>query len=220
MHRKYLFRRTPAERLADWQRTRSPWTWIFAICVFLLALSHFVFEKWLLMPPCEQCVYIRFAFFTMALGALFPIVFPRSAVMRLIGYAQGIAASIYGIHASWTLITIHRALHSNDPTALFSVKGCSLTPHYPFDLPMAQWFPQLFQPSGPCGVDLPVVMPGTELGAWQADIIGFINEAGGWYLIPPLEAGTMAECAFLAFSVALFWYFAMGLAGLFTEKPL
>ena len=37
--------------------------------LFMVILAHSVFQIWLYMRPCEQCVYIRLAFFAMVLGA-------------------------------------------------------------------------------------------------------------------------------------------------------
>ena len=205
MHRRNLFRRTLLERWADWQRTRTPWACLAGLSFFVLALSHFVFERWFLMPPCEECVYIRLAFFTIMVGALIALIRPQLLMLRLIAYLQGCWGALYGVWHAQTLMGIHAALRSSDPMALFGVKNCSLTPDFPWGLPLADRFPALFLPKGPCGADLPVVPAGTVLGDLQGSLIGMIQEAGGWYLIPSLRWGSMADCAMILFVAILGW---------------
>ena len=119
----------------------------------LVLIAHNVFQVWLYMKPCEQCVYIRFAFLCMTFGCLFPIVFPKSLACRIISYVCGVYGCIYGIMCSLKLDSIHRAIHSDDLDAMFGMQGCSLEPHYPFGLPLEKWAPDWFLPTGDCGYD-------------------------------------------------------------------
>ena len=218
MHRKNLFRRTRLERFVGWMQGRGPWLWFIVGSVAVLAISHFVFQRWFLMPPCEECVYIRFAFFALAVGALIPLLTPRFFVMRLLGYIAGFAASAYGIFHALTLMAIHSALRSSDPTALFGVKMCSLTPAFPFELPFDAYLPALFKPEGPCGADVPVVPPETVLGDWQASVIAQIQDAGGWYLFPWWQTGSMAECALVIFALVFLWLLSAVLLEGFAKR--
>ena len=66
-----------SDLLARLQSRRWPWVVIAFLSVALVVIAHNVFQVWLYMKPCEQCVYIRFGFLVIALGALFPILAGR-----------------------------------------------------------------------------------------------------------------------------------------------
>ena len=155
----------------------------------LVLIAHNVFQVWLYMKPCEQCVYIRFAFLCMTFGCLFPIVFPKSLACRIISYVCGVYGCIYGIMCSLKLDSIHRAIHSDDLDAMFGMQGCSLT--------------------GDCGYDNSDVPMGTVLSPLQESIINMYNDAGGWYLIPSMKFMSMAQCCLLGFTVALLIYIVL-----------
>lgn len=196
--------------VAHLEQTRWPWIVIAFLSCALVLVAHNVFQVWLYMKPCEQCVYIRYAFLVMALGCLFPIICPKSLVTRLIAYVMGIYGAIYGIMCSVKLSNIHQAIHGDDPDALFGMQGCSTEPHYPFGLPLEKWAPDWFLPTGDCGYDNSDVPLGTVLSPLQESIINMYNDAGGWYLIPPMKFMSMAQCCLLAFGVALLLYVVLG----------
>ena len=200
------FKNAPVDSIARWQLMRWPWVVIAFLSCLLVLIAHNVFQVWLYMKPCEQCVYIRFAFLAMAFGCLFPIVCPKPFVSRLIAYICGAYGAIYGMVCSVKLMNIHKAVHSDDPMAFFGMQGCSLEPHYPFGLPLETWAPDWFLPTGDCGYDNSDVPLGTVLSPLQQSIIEMYDNAGGWYLIPPMKFMSMAECCLLAFGVALGLY--------------
>ena len=183
-------------RVGLWEQQRWPWIVIAILSASLVLIAHNVFQVWLYMKPCEQCVYIRFAFLCMTFGCLFPIVFPKSLC-------------IYGIMCSLKLDSIHRAIHSDDLDAMFGMQGCSLEPHYPFGLPLEKWAPDWFLPTGDCGYDNSDVPMGTVLSPLQESIINMYNDAGGWYLIPSMKFMSMAQCCLLGFTVALLIYIVL-----------
>lgn len=122
-----------AKKLAAWQDTRVPWLIMAFASAFLVVLAHSLFQKYIYMPPCEQCVYIRFAFLCMTAGGLIAAVSPKNTVLKLIGYALSFWGAIQGIMYSVKLAKIHTAVHGDDP---FGVQGCSTEPYYPFGLPL------------------------------------------------------------------------------------
>ena len=196
-------------RIGLWEQQRWPWIVIAILSASLVLIAHNVFQVWLYMKPCEQCVYIRFAFLCMTFGCLFPIVFPKSLACRIISYVCGVYGCIYGIMCSLKLDSIHRAIHSDDLDAMFGMQGCSLEPHYPFGLPLEKWAPDWFLPTGDCGYDNSDVPMGTVLSPLQESIINMYNDAGGWYLIPSMKFMSMAQCCELAFGVALLLILAL-----------
>ena len=62
------FQADPIGEIAHWSDMRWPWALIIFLSCALVVLAHNVFQVWLYMKPCEQCVYIRFGFLVIALG--------------------------------------------------------------------------------------------------------------------------------------------------------
>jgi disulfide bond formation protein DsbB len=116
-------------------------------------IGPLVFPNLSLYGPCEQCVYIRFAMFVMVFGGLIAAINPKNVVLKLIGCIAAFYGSIMGIKFSLKLNDIHHAVHS--PDSLFGVQGCSTDPTFPFNLPLANWAPEWFKPTGDCGYDAP-----------------------------------------------------------------
>ncbi len=155
------------------------------------------------MKPCEQCVYIRFGFLVVALGALITVINPKNLILKLVGLVVSVYGAVYGLMCSFKLSSIHHAIHGDDMEAVFGMQGCSLEPKYPFGLPLEKWAPDWFLPTGDCGYDTAVVPDGTVLSSAQQFLINMYNSADSWYLIPAWKFMSMAQCCILAFGVAL-----------------
>ena len=113
----------PAGTLADWQDSRWPWGIIAFAMVAMVLLAHYVFQDWMHMLPCEQCVYIRYGNLVMALGCVIAMINPKAVWAKLVGYAVTIYGLIYTIICSVKLIGIHDAVHSDDPEAMFGSRA-------------------------------------------------------------------------------------------------
>ena len=173
---------------------RTPWLLVACAALFLVVFAHAVFQKWLFMEPCEQCVYIRFAFVVVALGTLIVAANPKCLFLSVLGIAISLYGALYGLLCSLQLSRIHAAMHDSDADAIFGLEGCSTTTHYPLDLPLDKWLPDWFAASGECGIDTPVVPPDAVLSNLQSFFIALYNDAGGWYLIPTQHWLNMAQC--------------------------
>ena len=195
-------KKSPLTEIGRWGDMRWPWILCIALCCGLVLVAHNVFQVWLYMPPCEQCVYIRYAFLVTAIGALVIAINPKQLALKAAGTVIALYGSIFGILCSTKLAHIHHAVHSEDMADVFGMQGCSTEPHYPFGLPLEKWAPSWFQPTGDCGYDLAVVPDGTELSSLQQWFIELYNSSDSWYLIPPAKFMSMADCCLLAFSVA------------------
>lgn len=88
-----------AEKIAKFADSRMSWAILIAVSVGLVILAHSLFQNYVYMPPCEQCVYIRFAFLCMALGGLVAIINPKNLLLAAAGY----------LLAFWGAIQIGRA---------------------------------------------------------------------------------------------------------------
>ena len=192
----------PIAEIGRWGDMRWPWILCAAICCALVLVAHNMFQVWLYMKPCEQCVYIRFGFLAVALGTLVIATNPKNLIAKEVGTVIAILGCWYGISCSSKLSSIHHAVHSENLEDMFGMQGCSTEPHYPFGLPLEKWAPDWFQPTGDCGYDLAVVPDGTELSGLQQWFIELYNSSDSWYLIPSAKFMSMAQCYLLAFSVA------------------
>jgi len=191
-------RSEPIPTIARWQDSRFLWLLMAGMSLFMVILAHSVFQKWLYMKPCEQCVYIRFAFFAMVIGGFVAAINPKNAVLKVIGYVFAIYGSIKGVLWSIKLNKIHHVAHSDDP---FGVQGCSTDPSFPFGLPLDKWSPGWFKPTGDCGFDNPIVPDGAVLSSMQQWLVDFYRD--GWYLWPPSHFMNMAQCTVITFGVIL-----------------
>ena len=184
--------------IARLQDGRFIWLLMFALSLALVGVAHFLFQVYGYMSPCEHCVYIRYAFVVMALGGLIAAINPRRIACKILGYLLGFYGACRGVFFSVKLYFIHRAAHSDD---IFGVQGCSAQPHFDFGLPLHEWFPSLFLPSGDCGFDYSVIPAGVELSGFHKAFVELYTD--GWYLLPQWQFGNMAECCLLAFGTAL-----------------
>ena len=190
----------PINTLADWQDSRWPWGIIAFAMIAMVLLAHYVFQDWMHMLPCEQCVYIRYGNLVMALGCIIAMINPKALWAKVVGYVISLYGLVYTIMCSWKLIGIHDAVHSDDPMAMFGMQGCSTEPHFPFGLPLEKWAP---------AYDAPVVPDGAVLSDLQRWFIELYQSSDGWYLIPQWKFMDMASCCLLACIVAAIFLAAM-----------
>jgi len=184
------------KKMAKFQDSRISWAILVFVSVTLVVIAHSLFQNYAYMPPCEQCVYIRFAFLCMALGGMIAIINPKNLLFALVGYVFAFWGAVQGIMYSVKLAKIHDAVHGDDP---FGVQGCSTEPHYPFGLPLEKWAPDWFMPTGDCGYDSPMVPDGAVLSDLQKNIVDLY--ADGWYLVPSSKFMSMADCTLLGFGI-------------------
>ena len=184
------------KKMAKFQDSRISWAILVFVSIALVIIAHSLFQNYAYMPPCEQCVYIRFAFLCMALGGVIAIINPKNLLFALVGYLFAFWGAVQGIMYSVKLAKIHDAVHGDDP---FGVQGCSTEPHYPFGLPLEKWAPDWFMPTGDCGYDSPMVPDGVVLSDLQKNIVDLY--ADGWYLVPSSKFMSMADCTLLGFGI-------------------
>lgn len=188
------FKSAPINTMASWQDARFLWLLMAGTALGLVLVAHNLFQHYVHMLPCEQCVYIRFAFFCMFFGGFIASINPKQIILKILGYILGFWGIILGIGFSWKLNIIHHAAHGDDP---FGVQGCSTSPNFPLGLPLDKWFPDWFLPTGDCGFDNPIVPEGVELSGLQQWFVEFYQD--GWYLIPSMHFINMAQACLFAF---------------------
>ena len=195
---------SPIQTVAKWQDNRFLWLLMATASLGLIVVAHSLFQNYIYMAPCEQCVYIRFAFFCMVFGGVIAAINPKILILKIIGYILAFWGIIQGIMYSIKLNIIHHAAHGDDP---FGVQGCSAEPSFPLGLALDKWFPNWFNPTGDCGFDSAIPPEGIELSGLQQWLVDFY--ADGWYLIPSAQLVNMAQACLFAFIVCFCFLGAM-----------
>ncbi|WP_163937030.1 disulfide bond formation protein B [Paraferrimonas sp. SM1919] len=147
----------------------------------LLGLSGFLFiaalfsQHVLNYQPCINCVYQRLAMVMIMLSAIIAMVAPHSWLIRNLAFSIWGTAAIWGSIKAWELYQLHA-----DPNP-FSF--CSFFPE--FWLPLEQWLPQIFQPTGGC-TDPVYSVFGLSMVQWS--LVAFICFTVAWaiFIIPSL----------------------------------
>ncbi|HOD35747.1 MAG TPA: disulfide bond formation protein B [Syntrophales bacterium] len=121
------------EKIAALQDRRVLWILLFVVGLALEQVAYQIFQKWLYMRPCEQCVYIRFSMVCLMIAGIVGAINAKNLVLKVIAYIIALYGTVKGIGFSLKLIKIGEAFRSGDP---FGVQGCSQTPTFPFNLPL------------------------------------------------------------------------------------
>ena len=189
--------------------TRKFGLYLCLLCVAMLCYAHFFLQNYLMMKPCEQCVYVRFAVCIIAFGAFIAFAFPQK-LAKALSYALCFWGVYLGFKHSFLLNQIHQAFKEGNA---FGIRGCSHTPNFPFKLPFDEFFPSLFKPNGICGLDTPLIAMEDSISTLQSFFVGSVENnftdgfySKGWFVLPQFEFISMAQACLLVFSV-----FAVGL---------
>lgn len=163
-------RQSPIQALSDWQSMR--WLWLVSAMVALSMnlIAHYIFQIAMDMAPCERCVYIRYAMFSIVFGGLIASINPKLLSLRIAGYAMTLYGAIFGAIWSKELVDSYNLMRAPtegvDPFAAgFGFTSCATEPTFHFGLPLDRWFPSWFSPSGICGVDDWSFL-GLDMGSW------------------------------------------------------
>ena len=142
-------------------RTRIPWLLVFGSAVLLESLALY-FQYGMGLDPCVLCVYQRGAVLGIAIGGLVGAIYPRRLVLRLAGYLMIAASAALGLRFALQHVAVIDG----------SSFECGFLPDFPSWLPLHEWLPALFQPTGMCGeIDwtlFGLAMPEVMIGIFAA----------------------------------------------------
>ncbi|WOT04429.1 disulfide bond formation protein B [Shewanella youngdeokensis] len=149
---------SPLATLEATQEGRAVWAVMACACIFLLGSAMGFFQWFLAMDPCENCVYIRFSQVCILIAGIAMIIAPKNKIVKVLGLALAWYGIIYGMDKAIILDGQHVASHAAEAGLdLFQsgqgANACSLEPTFPLGLPLHEWFPLEFAPSGICGED-------------------------------------------------------------------
>ncbi|WP_086240656.1 disulfide bond formation protein B [Campylobacter devanensis] len=174
------------------------WIYIGIFMLFCVGVAHFIFQNYLYMRPCVQCIYIRYYMIIAGFGAIFIAIFYKQILLYIFGVLVFGYGAICGLLESLKLNTIHQAIANANP---FGVKGCLDRPIFELKIAWDEILPSLFKATGQCGLDMPMVPTDIRLDAIQDYFVSLYQD--GWYLIPSLKLINMAQISIIIFSVAL-----------------
>jgi len=116
--------------------------WLLALSALALELTALWFQYGMELDPCVMCVYERLAVIGLVGAGLIGALRPPWSMLRWLGY------SAWAISAGWgLLLAVEHVGLQNDPTAAMQ---CSFLPEFPLWLPLHEWLPTLFLPTGYC----------------------------------------------------------------------
>lgn len=141
--------------------TRTPWLLVLGSAA-ALEIAALYFQYGLKLDPCVLCIYQRVAVVGLALGGLTGAIHPGSLALRLAGYGAILVSSIVGLRFALQQIAILRGERFD----------CSFMPDFPGWMPLHEWLPAVFQPTGMCGelewYFLGFTMPEVMVGVFSA----------------------------------------------------
>lgn len=178
--------------------SKKLWIYIGIFMLFCVGVAHFIFQNYLYMRPCVQCIYIRYYMIIAGFGAIFIAIFYKQILLYIFGILVFSYGAICGLLESLKLNTIHQAIANADP---FGVKGCLDRPKFELNIAWDEILPSLFKATGQCGLDMPMVPTDIRLDTIQGYFVSLYQD--GWYLIPSLKLINMAQISIIIFSVAL-----------------
>lgn len=147
----------------------QPRAWLLlALSAFGLFAAALYFQFGLGLEPCVKCVYQRVAVLAVGLSALLGWWLTGSRW-------QPIASVGWLIAAGWGLLIAydHHSLQQS-ANAFFAV--CESIPNFPAWLPLHEWLPALFNPTGLCG-DIDWAFLGLSMPAWMVVVFAVYSVA-------------------------------------------
>jgi disulfide bond formation protein DsbB len=137
--------------------SRMAWG-VLALSALSLELAALYFQHVMQLEPCVMCIYQRLAVLGLLLAGIIGFLAPGIRTVRLL------AASLWGFSASWGL---RLAIELNDMQQNPSpFSTCSFLPDFPSWMPLHEWLPSVFMPTGMC-TDIPWSFIGITMSQWM-----------------------------------------------------
>jgi disulfide bond formation protein DsbB len=154
---------------------RTPWLLVMGSALLLEAIALY-FQYGMQLDPCVLCVYQRGAVLGIMIGGLIGAIYPKADIVRVAGYLAIAASAGLGLRFALQHVAVLNG-------ASFD---CSFLPDFPTWLPLHQWLPWLFQPTGLCdqfdwsflGFTMPEVMVGIFSAYLLALLYAGLRELG------------------------------------------
>nr|WP_275658961.1 disulfide bond formation protein DsbB [Shewanella sp. Isolate11] len=169
--------------LTSFAQSRKAWIVLF-ISALGLELSALFFQYVMKLDPCVMCIYIRVAVLGIMLAGLVGIIGCQYRLVRLIG------VTVWAVSAGWGFKLAQELVEIQTNSNPFST--CSFLPEFPSWMPLHEWLPSIFMPTGMC-TDTPWQALGITMAQWM--IVGFSVYliALVIFIVPALKANHKAK---------------------------
>lgn len=116
---------------------------LLAVSALCLELAALYFQYVLHLEPCVLCVYERGAVALIFIAGAIGLINPNNGLLRLVGYLFWAGGAIFGLYLSIKHSGIQMGLVQDSAS-------CDFIANYPVWLPLDQWIPWIFNPTGYC----------------------------------------------------------------------
>lgn len=125
------------------KESRVFWLFLTLLTLIPVLIAHYFLQNYLYMRPCEQCVYIRFDMLLVSFGAFLGFLNPNQRFLKCLAFIFAFYGCYLGLEHSFVLEKIYTSVKSENP---FGVASCKLSPTFPFNLPLQEYFSGWFMP--------------------------------------------------------------------------
>ncbi|WP_153913490.1 disulfide bond formation protein DsbB [Shewanella sp. TC10] len=148
--------------LQKFSRSRTAWIVLLLSAIGLEAAALF-FQYVMELDPCVMCVYVRVAVLGLIIAGIIGAIAPKFWLTRILGLVSWGISAIWGLKLSLELNELQV-----DPSP-FST--CSFFSEFPSWMPLDEWLPAVFSPTGMCSDD-PWTFLSVSMAQWM--IVTFI----------------------------------------------
>lgn len=162
--------------LTHFAQSRTAWSVLLASAL-ALELCALFFQYVMKLDPCVMCIYQRLAVLGLLIAGLIGVIGCRLRLLRFV------AVLFWGVSATWGLQLALELVEMQTNPNPFST--CSFLPEFPAWMPLHEWLPSVFMPTGMC-TDTPwelfsITMPQWMVVAFSGYLIALIL-----FMIPAL----------------------------------
>ncbi|MCL1096298.1 disulfide bond formation protein DsbB [Shewanella kaireitica] len=169
--------------LIKFSQSRTAWLTLTATAL-ALELAALFFQYVMKLDPCVMCIYQRLAIFGILFAGLLGIVGYQSRIVRFVAMGLWGTSAAYGLKLALELVDMQ-----TNPSPFAT---CSFLPEFPSWMPLHEWIPSIFMPTGMC-TDIPWQMMGITMGQWMIVAFSVYLLALVIFFIPALLSKTKNE---------------------------
>lgn len=137
---------------------------LLLLSALALELTALYFQHGMALQPCVLCIYERVALFGVLIAGIVGLLAPQRLVIRLMAIGIGLASAVKGL-----FIALKHVDYQMNPAPW---KQCSVFADFPETLPLDQWLPFMFKPTGSCN-EITWTFLGVSMAQWIVVIFAF-----------------------------------------------
>ncbi|MEZ9823106.1 disulfide bond formation protein DsbB [Shewanella sp. 10N.286.45.A1] len=143
--------------LINFAQSRTAWL-VLTATALALELAALFFQYIMKLDPCVMCIYQRLAIFGILFAGVLGTIGYQSRIARIIAMGLWGTSATYGLKLALELVDMQ-----TNPSPFAT---CSFLPEFPSWMPLHEWIPSIFMPTGMC-TDIPWQMMGVTMGQWM-----------------------------------------------------